>query len=336
MLGLASGARLYFGYSSFGLPGITWTDALLSGLLDWLLWAPLVPGMAWAARRYPFRRGRLVVRALLHGALCVVFSLAQLVLFAGATAWLRDRAPEAGELASELRSAFLVKFHAGTLAYWAFVLGYGALDANRRRHDEVLARTTARLDALHAQLEPHFLFNSLNTVAGLMRSDPDRAEKVLARLGDLLRVCLRERESHTVTVNEELEFLEGYVDIQQARFGERLDVDLVVEPEVREARVPWRLLQPLVENAIQHGVSPKLEGGRVEVRLERRDGALSVSVADDGVGLNGHRGDGVGLANTRSRLELLYPDRHAMHVGERAGGGVECRITLPLERNGDR
>jgi len=339
VLGLASSARLYFGYSSFGLPGIGWRDALASGCLDWLLWAPLVPSMAWAARRYPFfrdSRGRVFARVALHAVLGVVFSIAQLVLFSAASAWLRDRAPGAGELARELRSAFLIKFHAGTLVYWAFLLGYGALDANRRRREEELARTTARLDALHAQLEPHFLFNSLNTVAGLMRSDPDRAERVLARLGDLLRVCLRERESHTVTVAEEVEFLEGYVEIQEARFGERLAVELDVDSEVRDAQVPWRLLQPLVENAIHHGLSPRPEGGRVEVRVGQQDGELSVAVVDDGVGLNGQASEGVGLANTRSRLELLYPDRYTMCVTERDEGGVACRITLPLERTGAR
>jgi hypothetical protein len=200
----------------------------------------------------------------------------------------------------------------------------------------MLART--QLDALKFQLQPHFLFNTLNTVSSLMSHDVRGARQVVAQLSDLLRYSLRDAERHEVTLAEEFDFLRAYVAIQEVRFRDALAVALTAAPRARRMLVPRMLLQPLVENAIRHG--GREDGAPLHVRVGAAvaDGRLTLTVLDDGVGApgGGTPRERVGLRNTRARLAHLYPGEHAIALGNRAGGGFCAAITFPArEQRGD-
>jgi signal transduction histidine kinase len=196
----------------------------------------------------------------------------------------------------------------------------------------------ARLRALQAQLQPHFLFNALNGIATLVRDDPAAAQDMLASLSELLRLGLNQSERQQIPLREEIEFVDRYLEIQQMRFGERLRVEKQFEPAALDCVVPALLLQPLVENAIQHGIEPSPNAGLVRIRAACSGGQIVLSVEDDGAGLPAGQGDGawglplgVGLSNVRERLESLYPGRHQFDVRARTGGGVWACVRLPFQ-----
>lgn len=203
----------------------------------------------------------------------------------------------------------------------------------------------ARLHALTAQLQPHFLFNSLNAVTALLRRDPRLAESTLVSLSELLRLSLSQSEKQLGTLREELEFVERYLEIQQIRFQDKLRVEQCIEPQALECLVPTLGLQPLVENAIRHGIEPSETGGVVRVAASHHDGRLVLTVEDNGVGLpnelpggNGapespksQRSTGIGLANLRNRLQALYGSAHTLELLPRVGGGAIVRVAIPWQ-----
>jgi LytS/YehU family sensor histidine kinase len=185
------------------------------------------------------------------------------------------------------------------------------------------------------QLHPHFLFNTLNGIAGLVRDSRNKdAVRMIAGLSDLLRHTLETAGKQEVSLREELEFLELYLDLQQMRFPDRLSVRMEIEPETLDATVPYLVLQPLVENAVRHGIAPRAAPGTVGVRARRDDTLLEIKVFDDGLGLShpadAGKGTGIGLANTRARLAQLYGEGHRFDVREREGGGVEATVVIPF------
>lgn len=190
----------------------------------------------------------------------------------------------------------------------------------------------ARLHVLTTQLQPHFLFNALHAISALIWEDQGRAERLLARLSEMLRLTLRGGTKVETTLAEELALLERYTDIQETRYGDRLRVSYEVEPRVREALVPRLILQPLVENAIRHGVTRRITPGRVEVRAWQGDGRLHMAVRDDGVGLRAGVPvrDGVGLGITRARLRELYGPDQRCELTSAADGGAVCTLSIPL------
>ena len=195
------------------------------------------------------------------------------------------------------------------------------------------ALVEAQLDALQFQLRPHFLFNTLNSILPLVGKDPERARQMVVRLGDLLRVSLRSEDHPLVTLEEEIAILEKYLSIEEVRFRDRLDVSIAVDPAVAAANVPSFLLQPLVENAIKHGLGGRAGRGRIAVTAREESGMLALAVRDNGPGPRTGSIDttaGIGLANTRRRLEALYPGRHGLELVPAAGGGAEVRLTIPL------
>jgi two-component system, LytTR family, sensor kinase len=202
---------------------------------------------------------------------------------------------------------------------------------------EQLRRTLAEaeLQSLKVQLQPHFLFNTLNAVVELIHNDPVCAEAIVLHLSALLRRALRSQEKNSTTVAEELGFLQHYLKIESIRFSQRLQWSVEVEDCAQRAKFPALMLQPIVENAVRHGVSKRSEGGWVAVRIGCRDGMLEVNVRDNGPGLLHHAStataSGVGLRNTRERLEKLFPERHLFTVLDHPDGGVEVRIAMPLE-----
>jgi uncharacterized membrane protein len=222
---------------------------------------------------------------------------------------------------------------AGAVATYAtawhgrLALRYGEAAREQERLEVELTRN--ELERLKHQLQPHFLFNALNAVTALIPSDPAAAERTINGLGQLLRLSLDTGPEHEVTLGRELDLLGHYIDIQRIRFQERLTVRLFTEPAAHDALVPNLLIQPLVENAIRHGIGPKVEGGTVEVRAERVGEWLTLRVSDDGVG-GAVGGEGVGIGNTRARLRFLYGTAHQLTVSAPSEGGWTVTIVLPF------
>jgi len=193
----------------------------------------------------------------------------------------------------------------------------------------------ARLGALKAQLQPHFLFNALNGIATLVRRDPTAAHEMLVSLSELLRLSLDQSERQQISLREEMEFIDRYMEIQQMRFGDRLRFEKQIEPAVMDCPVPALLLQPLAENAIRHGIEPLPNAGLVLIRAERRGNQLVLTVEDDGVGLPAGAdasplSSGIGLSSVRKRLETLYPGEFQFQIQTRPQGGVSVQIILPF------
>jgi two-component system, LytTR family, sensor kinase len=190
----------------------------------------------------------------------------------------------------------------------------------------------ARLHVLSAQLQPHFLFNALHAISALVWQDPARADRLLARLSDMLRLTLRSGTRVETTLAEEVTLLQRYAEIQEARYGDRLKVSFEVEAGVREALVPRLILQPLVENAIRHGVTRRITPGQVDVRAWEGEGRLHLTVRDDGVGLRGDAPvrEGVGLSITRERLSQLYGREQRFTLMPAPEGGAVCSLSIPL------
>ena len=202
-----------------------------------------------------------------------------------------------------------------------------------RESEELQARLDqARLQALRLQLQPHFLFNTLNTITALVHRDPPSAERMVTGLSELLRSSLGTASEPEVRLDRELEVLRHYLDIQLVRFPDRLSVRFDIEPTARDAMVPSLLLQPLVENAIKHGITPRVAAGHLQISVRRQDDTLLLAVRDDGVGTRSTKPilEGVGLGNARARLASLYGDQHRFEAGPRAGGGFDVTIEIPF------
>jgi signal transduction histidine kinase len=236
--------------------------------------------------------------------------------------------------------------------YWAvlgaaymveFVRRYRERDRAAAELEQTLARTT--LEALRLQLNPHFLFNALNSVNELMEMDVREAQRTLVRVSDLLRLSLRSAAQSVIPVWQEIELVELYLQIARVRYGAGLDADIAVDPSVVDAMIPSFLLQPLVENALKHGLAPGHSDQSIEVRLSKTGDDLEIIVEDNGKGLDGLLttsgrflaavpsvdGLGIGLTNTRSRLAMLYGDRYAFRMSNLPSGGCRVEIRLPLE-----
>jgi two-component system, LytTR family, sensor kinase len=206
------------------------------------------------------------------------------------------------------------------------------LEMNLEQHQQLLLK--ARMDALTAQINPHFLFNTLNTVSSLIRYDPDTARGVVIKLSNILRRLLRKHETF-VPLQEELDFIDDYLDIEVARFGrENLVVHKEVNDDTLEAFVPSMLLQPIVENALKHGLAGKLSGGELTIRTELQDGRLRVAIEDNGIGIPKDRiaqvfQDGIGISNVHERLRVLYGADFRMDIESKEGEGTRIRIEIP-------
>ncbi len=221
------------------------------------------------------------------------------------------------------------------MVYAAFVAVWHAVRAARRSSALSATLSEARLAALEARMQPHFLFNALNTIAHLVRHDAPLAERAVVDLGELLRAALETGGRREVRVGDEFVLLERYLRIQRARFGDRLRITTELEPAASDLLLPPLLLQPLVENAIHHGIGARPRGGSLHVAAARRGERLELSVVDDGDASGADSlgaGLGSGLRATRERLALLYGDRHEVESASRSAGGTSVRIALPMKR----
>jgi signal transduction histidine kinase len=334
---------------------IDWARGVLFEIIYWYLWALFTPLVFWLARKLSLERGRrarniplLILCGLVVAPLQVSIEIAVDLLLAWGL--LHAPAAEIAQRLSMFRRIVLIESFTGFLIYSVIVGCYYAVDYYERYRERdfhasqlegQLAR--AELQNLKMQLHPHFLFNTLNTISVLMARDTVAANGVLVRLSDLLRMTLDQSGTEEVSLKQELEFLQKYLEIERTRFQDRLTVEMRIDPSVLDARVPNLILQPLVENAIHHGVAPLVAMGRVEINARRDDGMIELSVCDNGPGLPLNEQtalkERVGLSNTRARLEQLYGARHRFRMRNRDEGGLEVTVAFPFredESNGEQ
>jgi two-component sensor histidine kinase len=308
---------------------------------QWFLWIPFSGVILWLGWRFPFERKHWVARLLVHLAASAVLACIHVALYALVIAllepfpWRTDYA-FAGIFWGQLRSIFDLDF----LIYWG-VLGAGVAFTYYQKYREGELHAVAlqaqlaqaQLQALKMQLHPHFLFNTLNAIAALVRKNENlQATDMIAGLSDLLRLALENAGAQEVSLRQELEFLERYLAIEQIRFGDRLRVQMQIAPETLAARVPNLILQPLVENAIRHGVASRSSAGTIAIRATRDIGVLHLQIADDGPGFSAaaQSSAGVGLTNTRARLQRLYGTSQKLVLENAKHGGAVVTLGIPF------
>ena len=322
---------------------------LVSWLVGMYLVALLAPAILALGRRFPIERPDRLRRTALHLAASAAFSLIHLT----ADAFLVMHLPilpmiQPKTFATTFFVLLILGFHGNVLTYWIVLGIQHAVRIYRRyqeREGEALRLSlqaselerqlvSAQLSGLKAQLQPHFLFNTLNAIMVLVRQErTGQAEEMLARLSDLLRTVLDEVETQEVPLRREIEFLELYLSIEQVRFQDRLRIEIVADPAILDAAVPHLGLQPIVENAVRHGIGQRSAAGHIQIGAERRGETLTLRVTDDGPGLPPvpvGGASGIGLANTRARLRQLYGDRASLVVESGAAGGTVATIVLPF------
>jgi hypothetical protein len=319
-----------------------------SAWMLWSLWSQLILTLV---DRVKLDTARILPWLTVHIGVTAIVCTANVL----AIAWLDHVFGALGQVTSyafALRVVLVNHLDFQVVLYWAvlgaaymveFVRRYRERDRAATELEQKLSRTT--LEALRMQLNPHFLFNALNSVNELMEIDVRTAQKTLVRVSDLLRLSLRSAAQSLIPVWQEIELVELYLQIARVRYGEGLEADISVDPSVVDAMIPSFLLQPLVENALKHGLAPGHLDQCIEVRLSRQGAAMEIVVEDNGKGLDGLLttsgrflaavpsvdGLGIGLTNTRSRLAMLYGDRYAFRMSNLPSGGCRVEIRLPLD-----
>lgn len=318
---------------------VVWQRQLLFNFVCYYLWWALTPLIVRLDRRWRLEGAGWARAAWMHGLASVLLGAVHLpvsqlifkVIYNPLSGWSR--------FMPGLWPLFRDNIHLNILTYWVILGVYYVLDYHHRwREREVHAAeleralSEAQLQALKMQLHPHFLFNALNSIAALMHSDVEAADTMLVRLSDLLRRALDQAGAQEVSLGQELDFLRPYLEIEKVRFQERLSVVFAIPPELLEARVPNLILQPLVENAIRHGIAPRTAPGHITVSAVREGETLHLEVRDNGGGLFEGRSpvEGIGLGNTRARLERLYGAAQSFTLVNLPEGGLSARVSLPL------
>ena len=314
-----------YAYAGRSLP---WSRAFAVALVDWELWTLIAPIVLLLAARVPLSRRRLARSLAVHLPASLGIAVAKLV-----AEGLIVRA-----IIGPGRVPFsLLKIHVTVLTYWAIVAAVQYAEQQRLSRERELRAARlqtelarAQVESLKMQIHPHFLFNTLNAIAGLMREDVELADTMLAQLSELLRGTLQTEGVQEVPLSEELRLLRAYLAIQQTRFGNRLQVAIDVPDGCLQRLVPTLILQPLVENAIRHGFSATPGPGCIAIRVSAEPGRLRIDVTDEGPGPPQPLREGYGLRNTRSRLQALYGDDASLSVVPTNPRGARARLDLPL------
>ena len=324
-----------------------WWTLLVRGVMGVYVLAAMSPVIFWLGRRFPIERRFWIRRVGSHLVFSAVFAFVELGV-ASAVFSLMGLLPQMPRSFAAIYTVLLlIGFHGSMVAYWILLVGQHAMRYYRQYqeraqqalrlelHASELERqlTRSQLNALKAQLHPHFLFNTLNAIMVLVRQQRGKqAEETLALLSDLLRCVLDDVEAQEIPLHRELEYLRLYLAIEQVRFQDRLRIDIAVDPEIVNAAVPHMVLQPIVENAIRHGIGKSSSAGMIEIRAARANGMLEIKVQDDGPGLrppSPSQTQGIGLANTRARIHQLYGDASGLAVENGPAGGVVATILMP-------
>ncbi len=328
---------------------VPWQDLFVGWMAAMYICAAFTPAILWLGGRWPIERERRLLHVGLHLCFGAIFSVVSTTIEAPVLKALGvfPSVAESTSLGAAVSMLLVYGFHGGVIRYW-IVLGLQAVyrshqNAKEREREALefkvrssqLAEqlTAAQLSALKMQLQPHFLFNTLGTIMVLVQQHKaQHAEAMLARLSDMLRLTLDDVDAQEVPLWRELEFLRLYLSIEQVRFEDRLRVQIVADPCTTDALVPHMVLQPIVENAIRHGLGRSEDAVLIEVRADGTDGTLVLSVTDNGPGSTspGFEGQGIGLPNTRNRLKRLYGARATLLAENTLPRGVRITVTLPL------
>jgi two-component system LytT family sensor kinase len=322
-----------------GRPDITWESLAILNFAYWYLWAVMTPAIVWLSQRFRFERGGLLRAFAVHLPAVVASALAHIAAMQGVQWVLAEIEGAPFPWWTEVQQAALQYLDWEMITYWAIVgLSHALLYYRESRGRAVRAAqleiklAEAQLTTLQQQLQPHFLFNTLHAISALMHRDVEAADRMLTRLSDLLRITLENLGQSEVPLKTELDFLGKYLQIEQTRFADRLIVRFDVQPEALDTRVPSLLLQPLVENAIKHGVARKAGPGHIDISARRDGDKLRLEVRDDGVGLSEDAltalQKGIGVSTTRARLQHLFGAdfRFEFH---RLSEGLAVVVALP-------
>jgi two-component system, LytTR family, sensor kinase len=317
---------------------------IVLNLALWYVPALLIPAIVWAARRYPFDTGHKVKAVVAHSIGALTFAS---VHFLGMMSVRLLLSPDGGKWPSVPWSQFLqarlLEQLDWSLMVYAVVVGvshaiafYHESQERKLKSAQLETRLVeARLKTLEAELHPHFLFNTLHAISTLVHRDPEAADRMISRLSDLLRITFDRTGEPKVTLKEEIDFLQKYLDIEQTRFQDRLSVSVTVDPEGLDGEVPRMILQPLVENAIKHGIAGRNGGNQIHISAGREGDRLWMQVRDNGVGLKVGTlkalRTGVGLSNTRARLDCLYGRLYRLEFTDKHGG-LSVLIEIPFQR----
>lgn len=315
-------------------PEGNWPSVLRQAMPRWYIWGTLLPGIIWLDRRL-LHQVQLPRRLAAHFFLGIGWTFVYIGVL------LLVRRVMYGSFAPIDSLLFARSFYWDYLIYW-LLLGvyiavdyYRALQARELKSAQLEASLSeARLHLLQAQLHPHFLFNTLNAISAFMETDPKVARRMTAQLGELLRASLDHADQQEIPLADELVLLDNYLAIERTRFEDQLTIEVNAEPDTLGARVPRFVLQPLVENAIRHGITTRAAAGHISITATHRENQLVLRVCDDGVGLppDWHidQNAGIGLSNTAARLAQLYNGEHTFAVDDLAEGGVCAEIALPF------
>lgn len=332
--------------------------SFLRELPVWLLygyaWTLLTPLIFYASKKFPLVRDKFWRNLFFHLLIGLFLSILQLSLFAGVAQLFLGSPSENLTFWQNVQEVFLAKLYFDLIIYAAIVGILHLRESNRR----ILVRereaahlnlktsqletklTQARLDALKMQLHPHFLFNTLNSISVLMRDGKTKdADEMLTRLSELLRITLKSEAKSETSLKEELNFLSSYLEIERIRFRDRLKIRFELDVQTLSAKVPSLILQPLVENAIRHGVSQKADEGKILIESKRKNGFIELSVSDNGLGFDEskfQKASGIGLENTRERLEKLYGTKQKFEISNaELLGGFQVKIQIPFSKSNE-
>jgi LytS/YehU family sensor histidine kinase len=315
-----------------------WTEGMIEAFDDFYVWAAFTPLILHLGSRFPLKRDGWPKSLLVHIPASLLLSFVQVVLHTLLDAALLEQNLSINYTTKLFFVLFSRTFHFGLLIYWAILAINHAIEYYKDRELQTAQMETrlaqAQLQSLRMQLHPHFLFNTLNAISALVRQDAQAADQMIARLSELLRMSLTNDNAQEATLKRELELLNLYLEIEKIRFQDRLTVRMEIDPLALDACVPNLILQPLVENSIRHGIAKRRGAGLVEISAVLRDGMLHLSVRDNGAGFQangkGAIKEGIGLTNTRARLEQLYHNAHRFELSSRPDGGAEVALAIPF------
>ncbi len=335
--GLLYAAQSYYYRTSVG-QAISWWDTLIYDASYFLLWFFFTPWLLWLGKKFHIERTQRLSRIALHIVIGIATAISHRAVYDLIFMPLRQT-PQRPFTAARLYFSVIGSFDYGVLVFFVAILVIHALGYYRHLQQEQVRNSqlqaelaTAQLQALRMQLHPHFLFNTLNTIAILIKQDAEKALRMVELLSDLLRQALKNRQEQDLPLQQELEFLQHYLDLEAIRFGERLQVHMKVAPETLSARVPRLILQPLAENAIRHGIAKRRGRGVIEISAARSNGELQLRVCDNGDGPAANRDhEGIGLANTRARLKTLYGEQGRFELARGEKGGATATIVIPFQ-----
>jgi len=314
-------------------------ELFLVNIAECVIWAILTLGIFWLGKRFPLVQRRWWTSLAVHAPASLATAILQTVLAVVVNEIIRRELPRPMLTGNVLFLYFVAKIHNNLFFYWGIlavsqIINYYRQARERELRESQLEAKLAQtqLQLLKMQLHPHFLFNTLNAISALIHQDVELADRMIARLGDLLRITLENANTQEVPLKQELDWIQPYLEIEKARLGPRLTVQFEIDPAVMDAKVPNLILQPLVENAIRHGVAPRPEPGRIAIAASRDNGNLRLAVTDDGPGLKAidPARTGIGLANTRARLEKLYGDDQRLEFSNGPERGLRVAITIPF------